>query len=189
MKSAYITIIVIILILGAFFIFSNNSESNINSTQPNKGTTGENAESVKVEWRTAELIDVKTGEKFTISQFNKPIVLESFAVWCPTCTKQQSEIKKLHDELGDSFISISLDTDPNEDAQKVLEHIERNGFNWFYAISPKEVTKSLIDEFGIGFVNAPSAPVIIIDENKNARILRNGVKSADELKEELELWK
>ena len=94
----------------------------------------------------------------------------------------------MHKELGDSFISISLDTDPNEDAQKILEHIERNGFDWFYVISPREMTKALIDEFGIGFVNAPSAPIVIIDENKNARLLRNGVKSSSELKKELGLW-
>lgn len=180
MKLIYIVGIVAILIVGAFFIFSNNnqSDSNIENIEESEIVVG---------WRNTELTDIRTGEKFKISQFDKPIVLESFAVWCPTCTQQQIQVRELHEEIGDAFISISLDTDPNEDREQVLEHIERNGFNWFYVISPREMTEDLIDEFGIGFVNAPRAPVVIIDENKDVRLLRSGVKSASELKTELGL--
>ena len=185
MKIIYIIGIVVVLIVGAFFIFSNNSQSNLESNQGNsQGNTGGSAET-KVDWRDAELVDVRTGEKFSINQFDKPILLESFAVWCPTCTKQQTEIKKLHDEVGDTFISISLDTDPNEDKENVLEHIERNGFNWFYVISPREVTESLIAEFGIWFVNAPQAPVVLICQDGTIIQLKSGVKSPSYLKKEI----
>ncbi|MFB6351225.1 MAG: SDR family NAD(P)-dependent oxidoreductase, partial [Bradymonadaceae bacterium] len=38
-------------------------------------------------WRTVDLTDVRTGEAFTISQFEgRPVLLEFFAVWCPKCT-------------------------------------------------------------------------------------------------------
>jgi len=179
MKTGYIVItIVVVLIIGTYFILSNNQSNQ---------EGGVSVELIAVDWRTVELTDVRTGEIFTINQYDKPILIESFAVWCPTCTEQQKKIRELHEELGDAFISISLDTDPNEDAQKVLEHIQRNDFNWFYAIAPKELTQSLIDEFGIGVVNAPQAPVILIDENKNTRLLKRGVKSVDYLKEELGL--
>lgn len=134
-------------------------------------------------WKDIQLTDIRTGNTFKISDFKgKPILLESFAVWCPTCTQQQKEIKQLHEEVGDSVISISLNTDPNEDREQILDHVNRNGFNWLYAISPVDFTKQLIDEFGVGIVNAPRAPVVHICEDQSTKILGSGVKSVTKLK-------
>ena len=88
-------------------------------------------------WKNVELTNILSQEKFKISDFTgTPILLESFAVWCPTCTRQQKEIKKLHEEIGNEVISISLDTDPNEDTSQVLTHTQENNFDWIYSISP-----------------------------------------------------
>jgi thiol-disulfide isomerase/thioredoxin len=134
-----------------------------------------------------ELTDVATGQTFKISDFKgKPVLLESFAVWCPTCLAQQKEIKKVKQSEGDAIIHISLDTDPNEDADKIREHMERNGLDWYFVVAPIELTNALIDEFGLAVVNAPSAPVILISEDQSARLLRSGVKSADDLLSEIE---
>jgi len=139
------------------------------------------------DWRNYEFTDVSTGTNFKISDFSgKPVLLESFAVWCPTCLQQQKEIKKLKLAENDAVIHISLDTDPNEEEEIVKNHKESNRFDWYFAVSPAELTQSLIDEFGIGFVNAPTAPVILICEDQSARMLGRGVKSVDELKSEIE---
>ena len=137
-------------------------------------------------WLDAELVDVRTGQRFKISDFKgKPILLESFAVWCPICTKQQKEIKKLHDELSDSFVSVSLDTDPNEDAAKVKEAVEERGFGWYFAVAPADTTRALIDQFGVSVVDAPAAPVVLICEDQSARLLKRGSKSVQDLKAEI----
>lgn len=183
MEKALIIGIVFVVIIAGAFIFFNQDDGTLDITDTNQETN----EEVVVDWKEAVLVDVNTGDSFKINDFSdKPILLESFAVWCPTCTVQQREIKKLHDEIGDAFISISFDTDPNEDEEKVREHTEKNGFNWIYVVSPIEVTRALIDEFGIGFVNAPSAPVVLICPDGTSRKLSSGVKSSDELKEEIE---
>lgn len=133
-----------------------------------------------------ELTDVATGERFRISDFKgKTILLESFAVWCPTCLAQQKEMGKMRAEDGEDVVHISLDTDPNEDADKVREHVERNGLDWYFAVSPVELTEALIDEFGLDFVNAPRAPVVLICEDGSSRFLRSGVKPVDELEAEV----
>jgi cytochrome oxidase Cu insertion factor (SCO1/SenC/PrrC family) len=139
------------------------------------------------DWMDIELTDVVTGGKFRISDFKgKPVLLESFAVWCPTCLAQQKEIKKVKESHGDDIIHISLDTDPNEDAAKVKEHLEKNGLDWYFAVAPVELTRALIDEFGVNVVAAPRAPVVLICEDQSARFLRSGIKSGDELVEEVE---
>ena len=79
-----------------------------------------------------------------------------------------------------------MDTDPNEDAEQVKEHAISNEFDWIFAVSPIEMTKSLIEEFGSSVVNAPSAPVIIICSSEDARLLKRGVKTVNELKQEIE---
>ena len=138
-------------------------------------------------WANIKLKNVNTGKNFTISDFEgKPILIETFAVWCSTCTKQQKEIKRLHEELGDSFVSISLDVDPNEKEKLVKKHAANYGFDWYYAVAPPELTKLLIKQFGTAIINSPASPVILISEDNGARLLKRGVKSSEQLKIELE---
>ena len=137
-------------------------------------------------WMDIELTDVATGQTFRISDFKgKPVLMESFAVWCPTCLAQQKELQKLQTSEGDDVIHISLDTDPNEDAEKIREHIQRYGLDWYFAVSPIELTQALIDEFGLDFVSAPRAPVVLICKDGSARFLRSGVKPVEELAAEV----
>ncbi len=135
-------------------------------------------------WTTVELEDVESGERFTVAELEKPVLVETFAVWCPTCLRQQKEVEKLHQQYS-GFTSVSLDTDPNEDAEKVRKHLEEHGFGWRYAVAPTEVTGGLIEDFGSSIVNAPLAPMVIVCED-GARRLKNGVKSASNLQAELE---
>ena len=62
---------------------------------------------------------------------------------------------------------------------------QRHEFEWLFAIAPIDMTQALIDQFGLTVVNAPRAPVILIDADGNARLLPNGVKTAEELLEEI----
>lgn len=108
-------------------------------------------------WRSVELSAVRDDETFTIEGLDDPVVIQSFAVWCPKCERQSTEIAK----LDDSVTAIGLNTDPNEDAEKVRTHAEDNGFDWRFAVEPTEMTQSLIDEFGTTVTNAQSTPVIV----------------------------
>jgi len=136
-------------------------------------------------WKDTLLTDVGSGQSFRISDFKgKTILLESFAVWCPTCKQQQDQIKEL-EGMDDSIVHISLNTDPNEEESRVREHMERNGFDWYFAVSPAEMTRELVAEVGLGIVNAPGAPVVLICGDQSTRFLKSGVKSASELTDEV----
>lgn len=137
-------------------------------------------------WADVELVDARTGDVFRIADYaGKPILIESFAVWCSNCLRQQREMARLIDLAGDAIVHIALDTDPNENLAKVRDHAERNGFSWLYAVAPIEMTQSLIAEFGLTVVNAPRAPVVLIEADGTFRLLPNGVKSAETLLEEI----
>lgn len=137
-------------------------------------------------WRDTRLRDVRTDEEFSVADFaGTPVLMEFFAVWCPVCTNQQKQIAALHDRM-DGVVSISLNTDPNEDAAKVREHLDRHGFDWRYAVAPAEMTDQLVDQFGAVIADPPSAPVVMVCGDGRARRLPNGVKPPDELQAAIE---
>ena len=152
------------------------------------GTTAQSAEAAPaVAWLGVELTDVRTEETFTLAQFaEKPVLLEAFAVWCSICTNQQRQIDALHDEVGDSVVSVALNTDPNESQTQISRHLDRHGFDWRYAVSPVELSRSLRDEFGVSVLHPPSAPVILICPGQTERtLLRRGVKRPAFLQERI----
>ena len=135
-------------------------------------------------WMDIELEDALSGETFTIRELvGRPILLESFAVWCSICLRQQKEMARLVEMEGDRIVHIALDTDPNEDLESVREHALSHGFSWYYAVAPIEMTQLLIETFGLTVVNAPRAPVVLIAEDGTAELLPSGVKMAEELLE------
>jgi thiol-disulfide isomerase/thioredoxin len=148
--------------------------------------TEQNIVSQQIEpYKLIELKDLNTNQTYTLEDFEDKIVLiESFAIWCPTCKSQQKELKKLH-KLNSEIISISLDTDQNEEESEVIDYINKNNFDWIYSISPEELTSYFISDYGISFVSAPSVPILLKCPYTKPRLLKNGFKSTDYLLEEI----
>ena len=176
-------VIITIFILISIFLYGCSGQVEASQNAPSLQVQ-ENTQTLQTpDWHNIQLEDVNTGEVYTIGELNdKPILLESFAVWCPKCTQQQREIKKLHEEIGDTVISIGLDIDSNEDKNTILKHIQSNGFDWIYSISPPDLTKELTNEFGREVVSAPIVPMILICEDGNSYFLDRGFKSVEKLK-------
>ena len=187
MKRLHLFSINVLVVLIVLSVVLNGCAQPMPTPPPIPAPTPASTTPAAGAWMDMELTDVATGQKFKISDFKgKPVLLESFAVWCPTCLRQQKEIQKLKESEGDAILHISLDTDPNEDEARIREHLERNGLDWYFAVSPIALTEALIDEFGLTVVSAPSAPVVLICEDQSTRFLRSGVKSADDLLAEVE---
>lgn len=136
-------------------------------------------------WFGTTLTNVNTGEDFSINDFKgKVVLIETLAMWCSNCMKQQQQVKLLHETLGmnDDLISIGLDVDTNEKAEDLRNYVEKNGFDWIYAVAPVEVTREIANLYGAQFLNPPSTPILIIDREGNAHPLPFGIKSAEDLK-------
>lgn len=140
-------------------------------------------------WFSASLTDVRTGQNFTLNDFKGKVVLvETLAMWCPSCKRQQEQVKALHEMLGmnKDLVSIGLDIDPNENAADLKAYTENNGFDWLYAIAPAEVGREIASLYGDQFLNPPSTPILIIDRKGQAHPLPFGIKSAEELMQFIE---
>jgi hypothetical protein len=141
------------------------------------------------EWFSAQLVDVNTGETFTINDLQGQVVLvETMAVWCSNCLRQQGEVQALHAALGEreDFTSIALDIDPNEDADILRSFAASRGFDWLYAVAPVDVARQFGDLYGQQFLNPPSTPILLIDRHGEVHLLPFGIKSAGELQNSVE---
>ena len=91
------------------------------------------------------MTDVQTGKVFTINDFaGKVVLLETMGVRCPTCRRQEDEVKRLHQLLGEpaDLVSISLDTAMSEDAQLLKEYAQTLGYDWHLALAPLLVARA-----------------------------------------------
>jgi len=139
-------------------------------------------------WFETELTNVNTGETFKIADFSGKVVLvETMAVWCSNCLRQQREVQALHDLLGDqpNLVSVALDIDPNETPDILKAHTDKNGFDWVYAVAPAEAARDISQLYGGQFLNPPATPMLIIDRHGQAHPLPFGHKSAPSLQESL----
>jgi cytochrome oxidase Cu insertion factor (SCO1/SenC/PrrC family) len=140
-------------------------------------------------WFNAHLTDVNTGKSFKIADYKGKVVLvETMAVWCSECLKQQNEVKALHAQLGqrDDFVSVAVDIDPNENDGTLKAHAMNRGFDWTYAVAPAAVAREIGQLYGAQFLNPTSTPMLIIDRQGRAHPLPFGIKSGNDLKAALD---
>lgn len=176
------------------------SNSETDADQPSDGTESRTAtdrtgdtemttesSSANSVWRSAELTDILTDETFTVADQPGPVLLHSFAVWCPKCGRQHDHLKSLSEEVSDDVTLVSLNVDPNEDAATVREYAAADGYDWRFVVPPTAVTDSLIEAFGTSITSPPSVPVVVACPGGEASLLsQRGPKSVSYLTSHLE---
>lgn len=134
-------------------------------------------------WRTTPLIDVRTGETFTIDGLaGKLVAIEPMAIWCSNCRIQQREAAAaLAAVASDDLVYLGLDVDPNEQAADLAAYSEDEGFDWPYAVASVEVARSLAAEFGDQVLSPPSTPLILVGPDGAVIEQHFGIRQAAEL--------
>jgi thiol-disulfide isomerase/thioredoxin len=147
----------------------------------------EAAASTDAAWRTTELTDVVTDETFSIADQPGPVLLHSFAVWCPKCARQHDHLKTLQGQVDDDVTLVSLNVDPNEDAAAVREYAADGGYDWRFVVAPSAVTESLVDDFSTSITSPPAVPIVIACPDGTASLLsQRGPKSTAYITESID---
>jgi thiol-disulfide isomerase/thioredoxin len=147
------------------------------------------AEPTMPSWFAVPMTDVNTGHSFKIQDYaGKVVLVEAVATWCPTCQGEMSEVKQLISDLGrdSDLVAVSLDVDPNEDANLLQKYANQNGFTWPIAVAPEAVIQFLISNYDQSFINPPLVPMLFVDRGGGVWGLPNGLKSASSLKQTLD---
>ncbi|HEY7331399.1 MAG TPA: hypothetical protein VH859_00415, partial [Candidatus Limnocylindria bacterium] len=121
-----------------------------------------------------ELVDVASGERFTIGQLaaSQPVLLETMAIWCSNCRAQMHNVVAAHNQA--SFHSISLDVDPTEQPGDLAAYAQREGFDWRFAMADAELLATLRDRFGTAIAAPPGMPKVLFRTDGSIELIGLG---------------
>lgn len=116
------------------------------------------------------------GNRVALGDFQgKPIIVNSWAVWCPFCVKELEDFAKLQQEFGDKIVIIAIDR--AEPLSKVKQYTDDLGVtdNLVFLLDPK-------DSFyrSIGGFSMPET--IFVDGKGNIILHKRGPMTIDEMK-------
>lgn len=96
------------IIAGALFLGISNRGANT-QTGPDTNTQRQTSRSDFDQFSSASLVDYR-GNEVSLEEFKgKPLVINSWAVWCPFCVKELPTFAELQKEFGDKIIVIAID--------------------------------------------------------------------------------
>ena len=77
------------------------------------------------------------------------------------------------------------DVDPSERAEDLRAYVEREGFDWPFAMADATLADTLRDRLGQAFMFPPNTPMVLLMPDGEVRPLEFGGYSVDELLAEL----
>ncbi len=143
------------------------------------GTSDGAVDEAATDWRSESLVDTTTDESFAIDEFDRPVLVHTYAIWCGTCRRQHREFASLLEDRSEALVVVDLNVDPNEDAAAVRENAAAHGFDWTFAVSPPHVTEALVDEFGSSITSPPRSPVVLVCPDGETHVLGKVVTASD----------
>lgn len=150
------------------------------NTMPTAQTAAENAMPA-ADWLALPLVNVNTGETFTLGGFaGKTVYVHPMARWCTNCRSSQ---RRLRDDVLPAvnlenvvFVSFTIETGDTTNALK--EYATNENFNWVFAVATPELVNALVAQYGFAVSNPPSQPHFIVRPDGTFTDLMTGNPSA-----------
>ena len=129
-----------------------------------------------------ELTDVD-GETFTLADYaGTPVLLETFATWCPNCRAQLQQNQEAAAGLGEEAVFVALSTETDLAPGDVAAYADDNGFDDIrFAVLTDEQLAFFADTYGNSAINPPSTPHWFISPDGTIGELITGSTPAGEI--------
>lgn len=148
--------------------------------QPTAQTALEDA-APAADWLSLPLVNVNTGETFTLGGFaGKTVYVHPMARWCTKCRNSQ---RRLRDEVLpavnlDNVVFVSFTIETGDTADVLKQYAADENFNWVFAVATPELLNALVAHYGFVVSNPPSQPHFIVRPDGTPTDLMTGNPSA-----------
>jgi cytochrome oxidase Cu insertion factor (SCO1/SenC/PrrC family) len=134
-------------------------------------------------WQQAALTNARTGETFTLADFEgQTVFVEPMATWCPNCRQQLTNVKAAKQQLaGDDVVFVALSVETNIDDATLASYADGGGFNWLFAVVTPEILEQLVGEFGRAVATPPATPHFVIRPDGSFTELVTGIDPAGQI--------
>ena len=129
-------------------------------------------------WQQVRLTDT-TGSSFTVGELaGKPVFVEFFATWCPTCRAQLGRTNEAAGQLDGQAVFLALSTETDLSSADLAEYKRDNDFSHVrFAVMSPAMLAAIVQAFGNDAANPPSTPHLVVSSAGTIGELRTG--SAD----------
>lgn len=109
----------------------------------------------------------------------KPVVIEFFATWCPSCRENADHLASVQERFGDRVNIVSIDVDPWESSKAIRSFIDEHNVTWPVAVDEKgEVSQ----DYSVGTLSTE----VVVDPQGVIRHVETGVVDHDRIVDLLE---
>lgn len=121
------------------------------------------------------------GSTFAIADFDRPVLVETFATWCSTCRQQLVDTQQAAVEAGDTATFLVLSVETNLDPAELDRYAAENGFDdLVFGVLGEDGLVALQERFGGTVLNPPSTPKFRVTDD-GVSSLTTGSESAEEI--------
>lgn len=138
-------------------------------------------------WKELELVDVVTGETFTLMEFEGSAVLvEAFATFCGNCAKQLGHLSQAAATLAErgvdvEIVAISVEVGLDPDA--LVAYAADRELPFRFVVASDATLRALVARFGREVINPPGTPHVLIDAGGRVSELITGFTAPETLVE------
>ncbi|MBI2623477.1 MAG: TlpA family protein disulfide reductase [Candidatus Liptonbacteria bacterium] len=174
MKTPIIIISVVVLVVAGWLLISNTGQhQNMNSNGNIPG------ESVRFERAPDFALQDYNGKTVRLADFSgKPMVINSWAAWCPFCRKELVDFATVQKELGDRVAIIAVDrAESRETAKKYTDELGVTN-DLIFLLDPSDSFYQSIGGFSM-------PETIFVDKNGNIVERKRGPMDVQEIREKV----
>jgi len=170
-KNITIGFIILVVLIGGYFVFSDKKRSQEGVLQ----------KSEKTQYSTVPDFSLKDyeGNIVTPNDFpGKILVINSWAVWCPFCVDELPDFRELQEEFLDDIVVIAIDRD--EPLKKTKAYTDAGGLTdtMIFLLDPGDSFYQSIGGFSM-------PETIFVDADGNIRVHKRGPMRLEEMREKV----
>lgn len=104
----------------------------------------------------------------------RPVVLEFFATWCPSCAKNAEHLSRVQDRFGDDVNIVSIDVDPWEKPTAIRSFTRQHDVTWPVALDQQG---HVSQDYHVGSLSTE----VIVSPSGTVVHVENGVADHDRI--------